>query len=464
MAFNITLYSGETKRRNSTKLPTGSATQYQGVLKEGCSVLRPVVLIDAPTLAGCNYGYINIWGKYYFVDDVVSVNRLWEVHMHVDPLATYRDQIAALSVYALRASAEYDGDLLDMIYPGKTVQDITDIQIPTTYYNIAPSAGMFVLGVINSTGSGQAGGAVTYYGLTPAQMSNVMDYLLSSAFLTDNGFSSTMTPLQQLSQDVAKCIVKPMDYIVSCMWFPNTLSGTAASFTLGYWNTGSNTFPAIKLTAFAYTETFSVSIPVHPQANLRGNYLNHAPFTELAIRIPPFGVIPLSPDYITATGALSGSIYVDTITGKAQLRVSIDGHIAAEETAMFAVPIQLSQITPDWLNTLTGVAAGAAALYAGNIGGAASIGNALENASPIPKTAGVNGSFLTEIIRPYLTVKHTVMVENRPLDFGQPLCKNKLVSELAGYIKCGFAPDTIPGTAEEKQQIQTYMMEGFYYE
>lgn len=464
MAFNVTLYSGVDKRVNSTKLPTGSGSTYAGVLKEGCSVMRPVVLLEAGNISGCNYAHISEFGRYYFITDIVSVNNLWEVHMRCDPMATYRSQISSLIVYAERSDHDFDGEVMDTLYPGKTTQDITDIQLSTTYYNIAPSGGSFVLGVINRTGSGQAGGAITYYAMTPGQMRNVMEYLLSPSFLADNGFPATMTTLQQISQDVAKCIVNPMNYIASCIWFPYQISGTSDSFTLGYWDTGSNTFAAAKLNTFVYTETITATIPQHPQAATRGVYLNHAPYTEIAARIPPFGVIPLNPDYNTTAGAVSGSVFVDVITGKGHIRISIDGHIAAEDTAMFGVPIQISQITPDWLSALSGMAAGVGSVVSGNIGGLASIGNALNYASPTPKTQGVNGSFLTEIMRPYLSVKHTIITDERRNEFGRPLCQNRTVDTIPGYIKCGAVPDTIPGTAEEKEQIKNYMMEGFFFE
>lgn len=464
MSFNVTLYSGVDKRVNSTKLPTGSGSTYAGVLKDGCSVMRPVVLLEAGNISGCNYAHISEFGRYYFITDIVSVNNLWEVHMRCDPMATYRSQISSLIVYAERSDHDFDGEVMDTLYPGKTIQNISDIQISTSYYNIAPDQGSFVLGIINHVGAGQAGGAVTYYSMTPSQMRAVMEYLISTTFLSDNGFPSTMTSLQQISQDVAKCILNPMSYIVSCYWFPITITGTADSFTIGYWNTGSNTFAAKKVSIFGYTESITATIPQHPQAATRGVYLNHSPYTEIALRLPPFGVIPLDPDYMTS-GDLTGTIYVDVITGKGHLRVSIDGHLAAEDTAMFAVPIQLAQVTPDWLSAATNLIAGVAAKDAGNIIGAmASVGNALNYATPTPKTQGINGSFLTEIMRPYLSVKNTIIADERRNEFGRPLCQNRTVDTIPGYIKCGAVPDTIPGTAEEKEQIRNYMMEGFFFE
>lgn len=72
---------------------TASGT-YECVLKDGTSVENPVILLNSANIAGCNYMYIQDFGRYYFINDVVSVrNGLWEVHGHVDVLKTYSSGI-----------------------------------------------------------------------------------------------------------------------------------------------------------------------------------------------------------------------------------------------------------------------------------------------------------------------------------------------------------------------------------
>lgn len=72
---------------------------YTGSLRDGTSILDPVVLIEAGSLAGYNYARIPIFGRYYYITNIASLRTgLWEVSMHTDPLMTYRSQLMDVSV------------------------------------------------------------------------------------------------------------------------------------------------------------------------------------------------------------------------------------------------------------------------------------------------------------------------------------------------------------------------------
>lgn len=73
-----------------------------GYLKEGSSLTDPVILIENngididqnTTLATCNYARIDSFGRWYFITDIINnTQHLWEVHMHVDVLMSYYNQI-----------------------------------------------------------------------------------------------------------------------------------------------------------------------------------------------------------------------------------------------------------------------------------------------------------------------------------------------------------------------------------
>lgn len=67
------------------------------VLKETTSILRPVIEIyTVSNIYTYNYMYISEFERYYFIDDIVSVNNnRWEVSGHVDVLETYKNSILA---------------------------------------------------------------------------------------------------------------------------------------------------------------------------------------------------------------------------------------------------------------------------------------------------------------------------------------------------------------------------------
>lgn len=466
MAFNVILSANFSKRSNSTKQPTGGTT-FSGVLKEPCSILEPTILIESSsaTFPSFNYAHIPAFQRYYYITDIVSINGLWEVHMRSDPLATYKTQIGSIIAYVERASSDFDGDIPDTLYPAKCNPTITTIDMPCTYYGVAPTGGTYVLGIMNRNGSGQAGGAVTYYSMTPAQLNSLMAYMLSDQFLDDAGFPSTMGAFQQITQDLARCVVKPIDYITTCMWFPFDIGGAPTSVTIGYWDFGENTFSAKKLTSFAYQEGFTGTIPEHPQASVRGSYLNKAPYTTACIYVQPFGSFPIDLSFAGASRVVSGTIYVDVITGKAVVRIFMDGNQIAEASGMFGIPIQIAQITPDLLGGVSDIGGALLSAYMQNTPGfLRSVGNAINDYMPSPRTSGLNGSFLQNIMQPKLVVRQSNMVDENNTELGRPLCSNRTISTLSGYIKCGEATDSLPGFETERAEIQRTLLNGFFWE
>ena len=82
------------KRKNSTKQPTGSGTSYTVNLKSGTSYISPTLLLEISGQP--DYNYLEFEGWYYFVTDIISVrNDLWEIVCQVDPLATAKAAILA---------------------------------------------------------------------------------------------------------------------------------------------------------------------------------------------------------------------------------------------------------------------------------------------------------------------------------------------------------------------------------
>lgn len=72
-----------------------AGSDFSCLLKNDCSVLRPVIIIaTSDNITGFNYMYIPDFGRYYFIDDITSLNNgRWEVSAHVDVLETYKADI-----------------------------------------------------------------------------------------------------------------------------------------------------------------------------------------------------------------------------------------------------------------------------------------------------------------------------------------------------------------------------------
>lgn len=491
----IQLFSNFSKRENSTKRPSGTVDKsLNGYLREPCSVENPVFKIERLPSDDCPeayvYAVIPSLGRFYFVTDWVWADGLWECHLQEDYLATWKTYISATTAYVERSASDYNGAITDKLYPVTTNFSTTAVALNSGYNGVAPSGGCFVLGIINNANfaQSQAGGAVTYYAMTIPQMRSLMNYLLGTGFLDDAGFPATATTGQQLLQDTAKAFVNPVQYISSCMWFPVPVTEiaeeSASAIVLGYWDLDSNVAIGHKVTAFAFTDSITGNIPTHPQAASRGKYLNYAPYTRLTLQVPPFGSIPLDTTYCEIGSYLWARVYVDTITGKAQMRVYIQpdsqhetsSAIVAEASAMFGIPIQIAQMTPDYFNALTSAISVASNIGIGIASGVPgqgdinallslnSVGNAVDSLMPQLRTEGVSGSFLQNIMPPILTAQHFVITDEDVTELGRPLCMVKTISDLSGFIKCGEATIDFPCFLSEKKEIYNHMRHGFFYE
>lgn len=92
-----------------------------GTLRAGSSLIDPVLLIEANAPGfhanGYNYCYVEEFGRYYFITDIVSVNyTLWEIHCHVDVLMSYKDQIKEQTAIVARQEAKYNLMLDDGVF------------------------------------------------------------------------------------------------------------------------------------------------------------------------------------------------------------------------------------------------------------------------------------------------------------------------------------------------------------
>lgn len=90
MAFDIVLMRNNSEKIRADKDLTTLLT-VSGVLKEETSLIDPSIKIecDFTTAASCNYLYIQSFGRYYFVNNTVTLrNGLVEFSCHVDVLTS----------------------------------------------------------------------------------------------------------------------------------------------------------------------------------------------------------------------------------------------------------------------------------------------------------------------------------------------------------------------------------------
>lgn len=140
--FSISLYKMQSPANKVDKDISFLIQTVNGTLRAGCSVIDPVIVIETDDNAlwkkGLNYAYIEEFGRYYYVTNIIAVPGtisrssssvyLWELHMHVDVLMSFKDEILAQTAIVARQESKYNLYLDDgsfMTYQNPKIQTKT---------------------------------------------------------------------------------------------------------------------------------------------------------------------------------------------------------------------------------------------------------------------------------------------------------------------------------------------------
>ena len=128
--MQVALYTNNSENYRVTKSLTARYTE-NCTLKDGCSIEDPVILIqNANNISECNYMYIDDFGRYYYITDIISVrNGLWELHGHVDVLMSYATQIKGCS-----ATLKRQENLFNMYLDDPEFKTYNNAQIVTKVF------------------------------------------------------------------------------------------------------------------------------------------------------------------------------------------------------------------------------------------------------------------------------------------------------------------------------------------
>ena len=471
------------KKKNSTKQPSaGSGTSYTNFnLKDSCSIFSPVITVavasmPVTTVAPINtftYCYINKFNRYYFIEDWIYTNNMWEAHLSLDVLASHKTEIGTMSEYVVRAASAKDGSIIDSMYP--TTSNIT-LTTGQKLMNFNTN-GFYVIGLISNS-SDISEGAISYYSVSAAQMANIKSYLMSNTFLSNNNLLNN----SDISSDLLKTLYNPYQYIVSCKFYPfSRPTGTEVNgINFGWW---SLPYQAIKVPEggnIVTTASDAFEVPAHPQSS-RGTYLNHAPYTDLVVYHPLIGTVPLDMAKIDSGDKINIIIYTETITGQGYILIrgtrgtypNTQSYILYQGMIQIAIDIPLAQMNIDTINvarttvnTVGNIVSSAMSLDVGGVIKATGNGvlDALECTAPVLQSGGAAGNraSFSETAK-FILVQRTVAADDNT-NKGRPLCQIKTINTLSGYIKVSDAHVDIPCLAAERDMIASLMESGFYYE
>ena len=113
MELNLFTCNAENERVDKTSFISNRFVM-QGTLRDESSVIDPVIVIEKtnPAISNYNYMYIPEFGRWYYINDIVSVrNKIWEIHAHVDVLYTWGADIKNMEGIADKLEDYYDANM-----------------------------------------------------------------------------------------------------------------------------------------------------------------------------------------------------------------------------------------------------------------------------------------------------------------------------------------------------------------
>lgn len=428
--MNVTFYSFD-KKRNSTKVPTGG-TQVAVTLKEPCAFLNPSLRLTLDTWNfEWNYCYIPDFSRYYYVEETTLLARnLCQVDLSVDALGSFRVEILASSQYVLRAAQGYDEDIIDMMYPAKAGRKVNFQEIGIKPVINQYTTGTYVLGAIGKS-NGYAGVPVTYYILPYSEM------LKLNAFLFNSGSYGTM-----ISDDVIKAFFNPMDFIVSCMYFPYDIPHSGLNkvdIDFGWFSTSD--IDAYIMQSYFYTpEESGTAFTIYKPGD---GYLNAPPWAQYQFRYPG-GYFDIPAEKLYNYNQLMVNLTVDIVTGLMNVHLrgwnsGEDNRTIARFAFQYGCPIAIAQLRSDYMTAIESAAGTVGSiLKADAFSATASVASAIDAVTPDPSTKGSNGGLGSAFFELSLQFYcwYFECTEQNVQRLGRPVCAQKTLSSLSGYVLC----------------------------
>lgn len=520
------------KRRNSTKVPPTSAIRVEGkvVLKHPTDLINPVVILAADhgtvddhdvDIMDSNYG--QLLGRYYWITQIISVNlNHWEIHMEVDPMATWQYDIKRTNVFAIYTANLGSDGLIDGRLPRQTNGYQTKRSVAHGWK--FEGEGSYVLSVVNKNGVENfvLNSRASLQGLLSAFETyvNQLKAAISKPSDPDDETFDEEKPNKSISKNIynfAKSVVNSFKYlgemifnvgsqtlsvgdvgqnIKCCIWYPFTLTtvGGGKEIVIGNFKTGITAPMLVPQSLMTWTlPNFTA-----PDVGFDAAWLRRAGYAEWAIHLPFAGTFPLPNDLMYPGRGIRIGYTLSPLTGVCQIYADLvqqDGggnRRMVETQAQLACNVMVGSVVPNLAsmisNTISaqssigtaGMAAAAAtvnpAAITGVIGGASSTGQSALNVineaiNPTSYTVGGwsgSGYVPPESLNVEIYCAHYGVSQDPPSGCsetaGIPTFKQVNLGSVNGYVLCNGASVSCAGTASEIDCINSYLNSGAFIE
>ena len=150
--FDINLYKNSAEPNKFDKTAELSTVgTISGVLRQECALINPEIIIQYDKPPDFNYCYIENFGRYYYVENIVSMRQnLWRVRLRCDVLMTYKTQILNLTARIARQQYTYSYRQIDSQIPFTNDPEITVQDIPNNLNLGKPMQDNILLTVVDN--------------------------------------------------------------------------------------------------------------------------------------------------------------------------------------------------------------------------------------------------------------------------------------------------------------------------
>lgn len=438
------------KRKNSTKRPTGQGTEVPCLLKSATTFQSPTFILQRPMNDILQFNYAKWADHYYFIDSTTSINAgQTEISCTEDVLATYKNEIGNYTCFIERSSNQTTlaNDTMyiptnDWVLSTRNVSHKEKI-MTSTYSQ------QYIIRVVSRTG-------VASYYINGDQLNNLLDYMYTESNFTD-----------VITDGITKLMFDPFKYIVDLKWIPFVESSFNNSnneaIQLGFWDSGVTAKRIDEDTVVNFSYSFAFDNPLYAITDFR--YYSPS-FSNYFIKLPFIGVVALNPYKIDES--VNALYQFDATSGLCNVFLQSKRVVFASYQFQLSVPVQIGYASTNIAQLTTSAVSLVGAGLQGNIAQGISSGIEAGRSITAPEVSmlGTIGNISN-------------ILNNQILEFNSYACTSidpdgasegyadgtvRYISGLSGYIKCRNASIEISGFTGDQEAVNNYLNSGFYYE
>lgn len=438
------------KRKNSTAIPTEAGTELEIKLKNGCSFLSPVFLLQAETFS---YNFCKFNERLYWVNDIVSIrDNLFEVHCSVDVLGSWKESIKASTAMVEYSASDNDQNISDP-------RNVVTVQKSRTATNVYPEefdeGGSFILCTMSGSASDTVAESFsTLYGLNAGTLG-----ALAQEFNTEDVY----TALRQFMDN-------PLDTIVFCRWLPVPLVSGPTRIVPVKFGTYESTITGTLITQNQKTFTVELAIPWQ-----KTDFRAVEPYTTGSLYLPGVGEVSLNLEPLRGIAKLNLYVTIDYVTNGIHYTLAdpTTNNIYGTYTGSVGVDIPISAVQSGNIGgVLAGLGTAVAAVGKGKFataGAGFAVAGLASFSQSIKSTGSFGGGYNVKsgsmVIRLELIRSQSVQEPSEYVEtIGNPCMKVRKIDGLTGYCQTRDFEVVGTMTSQEKSQINNAMDGGVYIE